>query len=182
MYPASGLGTGYTEDDLPETVSLTYDFAVSLILTKSGSIFGPESVGSYEYRITHDPAGWQIEVQDSGGGWTILDSGIECLITGDGNLTPGDDTVEDQFEASYTVTWSINSESATVSRISLCEWFGGDLDPGSGEGDITILYNTETNKFNADYLGARWEKTGDQSSPVGTYTAIFPATGTVTVS
>ena len=162
MYPADRLEVSYTEYDLLETVSLTYDFAVGLVLTKNGSTYGPESVGSYEYRITHDPAGWQIEVKESGGGWTILDSGIECLITGDGNLTPGDDSVEDQFAATYTANVDptfADAYTETITRISLCVWQGAT---------VTLTMADIIWSYDVTDLGGE-NKTTDQNTPIGSY-------------
>lgn len=50
----------------------------------------------------------------------------DCLIAGDGNYTPGDDTVEDQFEPTYalqTYDGYGTREDVTLARVSLCEWF-----------------------------------------------------------
>ena len=178
MYPADQLEVSYTEYDLLETVSLTYDFAVGLVLTKNGSTYGPESVESYEYRITHDPAGWQIEVQESGGGWTILDSGIECLITGDGNLTADGDGVEDQFVAEYDLTTAW--ETVRVFRESLCVWRGEDVcgnswtlfyglnsdGIGNDFGWSAIPFSSDDCVTTESFFGGQ---TGNQSTPVGSY-------------
>jgi len=78
----------------------------------------------------------------------------ECLIRGDGNLTPGDDIVEDQFAATYSVTGTL---TGTVTRSSLCDW--------SATG-ITLRFNSTTQKWN---VNGNEKSSGNQSSPVGSY-------------
>lgn len=112
MYPASSLATGtpgydeYVITDLPDAVTVN-----GVSRSRSGSGYGN----------TTDGVIWENGV------WAVYTSGVRttrsCLITGDGKYTPGNDTVEDQFDAQYTLKLSTFAESFTVTRRSLCSWY-----------------------------------------------------------
>jgi hypothetical protein len=75
-----------------------------------------------------------------------------CLINGDGNLTPGDDYVEDQFEASYLVelTDSVGPSSFLVERVGLCTWIWSES-LGEFESDVALYF---------DSVNFQWRVTG----------------------
>jgi len=106
MYPAASAVAA----DLPAAITL---LGVGS-LTKSGSAYGDTTNG----------------VILESGVWAKYVSGVRstqaCLITGDGNLTPGNDTVEDQFAATYDV--GAGGYSGTLTRVSLCCWDGTTTD------------------------------------------------------
>lgn len=168
MYSADGLLAGdFTAADLPESLSL---LSGSGSATKSVShpVYYTGTDGTNPLRISiledfSEPPThlWQIEIElqtQFGTGWIPAYWDGPCLISGDGNLTPGDDTVEDQFEVNYSIG------SDTVTRTSLCVWSGAK----TGGGTWTLKYNSVTYKWN---LNGTEKTSGNQSTPTGTYTA-----------
>ena len=113
MYPSLGLLLeDYTEDDLPDAITLN-----GVSKSRSGSSYGNTTDG-----VIYESGVWAVYV----GG---VRSTRSCLITGDGNLTPGDDLVEDQFAAEmnvfnpYWLFTNLNSvANLPVVRTSLCRW------------------------------------------------------------
>jgi hypothetical protein len=111
-----------------------------------------------------------------------------CLITGDGNLTPGDDTVEDQFADTYTVSAALASPEPDirtddhirqVPRLSLCSWsYSGEQEtPGDFQFVLNVIFEPTLQKWVATYVldldnfgAAYYIKDGPQNTPVGTYT------------
>ena len=96
----------------------------------------------------------------------------DCLITGDGNFEPGNDAVEDQFAAEYTV--EVTGDTYTVTRESLCVWRGVD---GFGQ-DNVLIYTAQDGSLwqwigfdRAEEVpnGALKDPEEDQSSPEGMY-------------
>jgi hypothetical protein len=121
MYGA-GVGSDglYTAADLPDAITL---LGVGS-LTKSGTAYGDTTNG----------------VILESGVWARYLSGVRatkaCLIDGNGNFTPGDDTVEDQFASSYSVEMSMFYDyvrgSCVVNRTSLETWEGIAYGVGQG--------------------------------------------------
>jgi hypothetical protein len=196
MYPADELGDLYIEDDLPDAVTVNWAGRFTGSMSKSGSVY--ES-GTVSLQVIDDK-------------WTLKDTSTDpesvrvvgrCLITGDGNLTQGDDLVEDQFEDIYFVDASLtdnnfeaggfpnntssNGEEAT--RYSLCGWSGrgaGDLFDEDGNPYpfwiMNIFFDQETQKWTGEYgvdgdvfdiAYGIFEKSDNQNTPVGTYTIIL---------
>jgi hypothetical protein len=207
MYPAEGLFVGdFTVDDLPETVVVNSnqgDGAFTLTLTNKNSgldllrydwsnnestvylyLLGEEGTvrtGVLQFEIADETLDPPIRTYGSSN---------ECLITGDGNLTAGDDLVEDQFEDTYTLT-SIEG-SIVVTRVSLCRWelpteigspnLGGSLEyypinPMEGQPSPAWIAGMDDGQAMSPAGG---EKTSPNlSSPVGTYTDLFLPSVTV---
>lgn len=147
MYPAAGLDAGYTADDLPETIKiwvpvppldgfeiLTWDGTHYVGATMQLDLVDADGVKTWGifllgcgYGDVGCPGGY-----GSAGCYVEPFGGSPCLITGDGNYTPGDDLVEDQFEATYTIRgfsfagycdeYDDPTEDIIVERTSLCEW------------------------------------------------------------
>jgi hypothetical protein len=180
MYPADLLGSTYGADDLPDAVTVNWTDRFVGSMSKSGSGY----------------AGGGATLQVVNGIWRLSDSDGNrnvgrCLITGDGNLTQGDDLVEDQFEDTYTLT-SIEG-SIVVTRVSLCRWesppvevgsldLGGALEyypinPMEGQPSPAWLASMDDGQAMSPAGG---EKTSPNlSSPVGTYTDLFLPSVTV---
>ena len=106
-----------------------------------------------------------------------------CLITGDGNLEPGNDTVEDQFAGEYEFSyWEygtdlltyVSQEQIIVSRVSLCRWemknatFGyyGDEGLVTFQQDVVLQYAVKW-RIDTFYTG--------EDFMVSTYTGIKQA-------
>jgi hypothetical protein len=150
MYRADGLGVDFTEDDLPESVRVTIPAWVEvrpLNQFRGTGILNKDVDGSqlyvsgdvFEYR-EHSGESWvPVSAVISNyigelyeltvGGDSFGTSQSECLFwkdgtgSGDGNLTPEDDLVEDQFAAEYTLKLSAApGHEAPLTRVSLCEW------------------------------------------------------------
>jgi hypothetical protein len=183
MYPAQALADGlYTAADLPDAITL---LGVGS-LAKSGTAYGNTTNG----------------VILEGGVWARYLSGVRatkaCLIDGNGNFTPGDDTVEDQFASSYSVDvgeFSGFPGPITVFRRTLCNWQGGINIPPDGEycteglyvWRVSLFYNTLQDCFVVQYqrgyceysggtlvetidiFGIASKLDGENSSPVGDY-------------
>jgi hypothetical protein len=135
MYPASGLGDSYAEDDLPDAVELTYDFAEGTIMTRDGAQYTEDEFGIYRINRVADGTDdcgesgpkWRLQIKDGDDNW-VTDNCTNCLIV------PG--FVEDQFADCYEIS---GGTSGTVSRVSLCDWAGID-----SEGDPMTLRYLET--------------------------------------
>jgi hypothetical protein len=168
MYPADLLGSTYGANDLPDAVTVNWAGRFTGSMGKSGS--------------GYEDGGATLQAVD--GVWRLSDdAGIRnvgrCLIRGDGNLTQGDDLVEDQFEDTYTV--DIVGYSIPIFRVSLCKWennnFIGDDDRWVfsleyDEGQYKWLsggsqFVNPPNQGGLDSLGAF--KTGFQNTPEGPY-------------
>ena len=161
MYPADhDWGDG---SDLPDAVTLTLAGADPVDAIRSGVEFVVDGLfnwnsglGTAYFKIVIDetwgggPA-WRVQYRfELGDPWEYVTFVGPCLITGDGSITAGDDTVEDQFSGTYTVG------ATTLTRASLCQWTGGGR---------TLQYNSTALKFQLDGVN----KTGDQNEPNGTY-------------
>jgi hypothetical protein len=132
MYPANRLGDTFGAGDLPSTLYGKWGSRADGTFTKSGSTFTNGTV-----TIRRNTGGTAWEFYDSTDDATLTIG--NCLIRGDGNLTPGDDTVEDQFADEYNIEfWSGDiigtqfGDEYTVTRISLCLW-------GFSDGSISIF-------------------------------------------
>jgi hypothetical protein len=164
MYPADGLGDTFEAADLPATLYGKWDDRADGTFTKSTDTF---TRGTVTIRVNSGGTAWEFYDSDD----ATLTIG-NCLIRGDGNITPGDDAVEDQFEDCYEVTGEFISGAVQVIRNSLCEWnyeFDGEFESG---GFFIIFDAVEQKwKYNGFFTGFNEEgyKTGNQSSPVGTY-------------
>jgi hypothetical protein len=105
LYPA----TQAVEADLPDAITLLGVGSLS----KSGTDYGDTTNG-----VILESGVWARYV----GGVRTTNS---CLITGDGNLTPGNNLVEDQFEPAYEVSNGLDKfppSTCTVTRDSKCAW------------------------------------------------------------
>ena len=123
MYPADQLGIGYEEADLPTPLTYFDGIGGSVELTKiTGTDEGHG--GLTYYHGTGDTSEEWVAVID--GLWVrgpgLGDGSDGCLITGDGNLTPGDDAVEDQFAAEYNFYETSFGDNVTLPRTGLCTW------------------------------------------------------------
>jgi hypothetical protein len=161
MYPAEGLeNEDFSWEDLPET----------LVGGFSGYVYS--RVEPYEF----DGVWWYYDAPDDGekqgiyierttSPWEWNSGSVgaafgPCLITGDGNLTPGDDIVEDQFEATYTVTLPassvVGSQTLTVNRQSLCVWTSDVGDAVCGEVAVGASPLDEIPFVSLSYNGVGW--------------------------
>jgi len=165
MYPAEELGNLYGAEDLPDAVTVNWAGRFTGSMSKSG--------GGY--------AGGDATLQIVNGIWQLSDSDGtrnvgRCLIRGDGNLTQGDDLVEDQFADTYTV--SNEFASVVVNRVSLCIWEGtnennenaglyyaGGGFEAIGQGSFK-WYSFLSTEF-GEGLGPK--QSGNQNTPTGTY-------------
>lgn len=151
MYPADQLSIGYLQADLPDALEINWTGQFTGAVTISGNQY---TSGSVTLKRNEAATSWVLE--DSSTNSKTTRSVGRCLIKGDGNLTPGDDLVEDNFEDVYDVT--ISGAGGTlfdgpVTRTSLCEWSGQAVN-----GTITTIslqYNPITYK---------WEVSGDRVS------------------
>ena len=168
MYSATALASGdMGASDLPDAITLLGVGSLS----RSGTGYGD----------TTDGVIFETDV------WAIYRAGVRttrnCLIQGDGKFTPDDDLVEDQFHATYTITRPNGVH--ICSRESLCEWYNADTFYSIWYGislmDFYGIPDAEF-KFTIFESDAVWIKDGLQNSPIGTYSPIFPATGTATVA
>jgi len=163
-YPAAQLGIGYTQDDLPETITFNPNFgggrpgATLQTATRSGTTY---TTPVYSYVVL----GQTITATSSVGiglegiddvVWGVLQEGLDptnsnsCLFrVGDTSL----DDVEwrDDFDDIYQVSGPV---SGTVTRESLCVWSGTGLTLSN------FGYQWKVNGRN---------KSGNQNTPVGSY-------------
>lgn len=194
LYPANMLDAegGYAAADLPDALTVTSSQpGASGNYPRSGSSFVLAGGGAFQIINTGD--NWKLENSAT---HEEVDVGFEgCLITGDGNLTPGNDTVEDQFEAEYIVTPSESgfAESPwTLDRVSACRWAHSFMASEWQKYTIKIYWDRDCCKW-ACILQIRLEgvvntggeyivfgaKDSPQSDPVGTYNAPCGAFGPI---
>ena len=108
MYPADQLGVDFTNDDLPDNLTVN-----GSSLSRAGSAYGNMTNG-----VIFESGVWALYTDGNR-------STSNCLILGDGNFTAGDNSVEDQFAATYDIDWiGGGTLLATVTRASLCCWEG----------------------------------------------------------
>ena len=119
-----------------------------------------EYTGGYFIGYKTDGSTWAMVVYNAGDDrYELLFTLGECLIQGDGNFTPNDNIIEDQFAAQYVV----DDEAATVlTRVSLCRWEGGGR-----------ILSYDDNVFVWELTGPDGPRGKDapQSDPAGTYDA-----------
>lgn len=153
LYPATGLGVDFTNDDLPDAVDVN-----GVSKTRSGSAYGD----------TTDGVIWESGV------WAVYVAGVRttqsCLIGG---------VVEDQFCQAYLLEVPeifFGGGSATVERVSTCRW------EGISEPNGTLWYLTGAPPFVAHVeLGASppyeiGDEGGPSNTPEGTYEGIVTVT------
>jgi hypothetical protein len=187
MYPADKLDVegGYTSDDLPDAITL-HDANGALVgsIPKSGDHFE----GS-DWKVFVEDGEWQTQK----GSESIYSVG-GCLITGDGNYTPGNDMVEDQFAAEYYIVEPIpilvdqgcvggtagdmgpsDANCGSMYRLDLCNWFGDQLITYAGAAN-QVRWNSSLCKWQL-LVGAL---TGGFDPPYGIceLNVIFTKTGT----
>jgi len=171
MYSAQGLVDAlFVAADLPDAITLLGVGSLS----RSGTGYGDTTNG-----VIFETPLWAKYV---GGVRTTQD----CLIDGDGNLTPGNNAVEDQFAASYKIRMYLEVYSPVpmgeyfdleILRVGACTWRGEFLHPIYGYlfGEVGWKGDTgysDAYKWNIYYhfnTGGYGYKYGNQNSPLGIY-------------
>lgn len=143
MYSSIELSNGnYTTNDLPDAINVFTDFFTGeMTKDEEGQSFSSAGNG---YTILLDSGLWKLQANPFSGSFLLVVG--ECLITGDGNLTPGDNSVEDQFEDTYTVTTS--ERTYIVTRKSLCVW-STEIDPENPSPGDGVLQYAESGVFSS---------------------------------
>ena len=170
MYPADQLGIGYTEDDLPDTINFSGQIMgvpTYVVATRSGS----EYVTATQSNALGQTFTQTIFVDFEYGEWITSGNatGDPCLFLGD---ISEEFAIEDFFADTYTVEFLTNKE-VTVTRQSLCSWFGTATIDGF-EYEASLGYNDQTFQWEAgfstvDISSGFNPKDGNQNTPVGTY-------------
>jgi hypothetical protein len=190
MYPADGLGDIYEVEDLLDSILLNVtpgvDFTFSSLLLNKVT---PITEGDYTYYFTGEGDGEEagVGIDTTVPEWVVASKGPSgfspvtslgnCLITGDGNLTPGDDTVEDQFADCYEVSNPGNGNDVAagtvqVFRVSLCRWESANFNDGPISNALRAsLEYLSGGEFEGDPRGDLW------SAGSGTLQAESPAGG-----
>jgi hypothetical protein len=166
MYPRSGYPDSFSFEDLPEKLNVDFpEGSGEWTLDVTAGIYTPSGTYTlgdlgYGYAESGDWVLWYPDPLEE----TYPNRAISpCLITGDGNYTPGDDAVEDQFEATYQVDYSailypfpddVPTGIFTVTRSSLCYWesdFDRDAPTAAPEGavaaKVTLYFSDTDQKF-----------------------------------
>jgi hypothetical protein len=189
MYPASGLDfdPGYAVEDLPETVSVTLASGTyEMERQPDGSYVGE---GGNVVLFTDDAESWTIESTYEGDDTVNIGA---CLITGDGGFIADGDTVEDQFEATYTTDLSSFSDPGVhpLTRTGLCSWTYTKVGGLGFPINIQIIGWDETvckwrlyifGTFSPFRPSGNYFHDGPQTSPAGTYT-YESGSGTINVT
>jgi len=152
MYPADhDWGDG---SDLPAAITLLGVGSLS----KSGTDYGDTTNG----------------VILESGVWARYVGGVRttrpCLIDGDGNLTPGNDKVEDQFAGTYTGENGLG-QSYVYTRVGECEWSGTLPFLRT---PCSLIWSKAVCKWRTTCGGGGGYKAGNQTSPVGFYASANP--------
>ena len=178
-YPADQLGVGYTQDDLPDTIDLdiTFDTTPGTIITlsRSGDRYGPYTSASgvstyilvdFYFSSTLE---WYLFSTDGDPLFDQYTAINPCLFR---PFTGELQRITDTFADTYTVEF-LTGKQVTVTRESLCSWFGtANIDGFEYEASLT--YNDETFEWEAsfstvDISSGLNSKDGNQNTPVGTY-------------
>jgi hypothetical protein len=168
MYPAQGLLDGdYTAADLPDSVLI---FGTDTY-TKNGSTY--ESGNSTLEAV--------IFPEGTNGRWAFFLDGDEIGDRGQPCLIAPDDAqaVTDFFEDTYEVNF-LTDKTVTVTRESLCSWFGQQTIDGFVY-EASLAYNDATYSWEAGFstqdVGSSLNtKDGDQNTPVGSYPGDYAIT------
>jgi hypothetical protein len=132
MYPRSGYPDSFSFEDLPEKLNVDFpEGSGEWTLDVTAGIYTPSgtyTLGDLGYGYA-ESGDWVLWYPDPLGETYPNRDISPCLITGDGNFTPGNDWVEDQFEPTYTIGWTYlyGAQSVEVERNSLCGWSYGPL-------------------------------------------------------
>ena len=171
MYPADQLGVGYSEADLPDSITITIDGVGgdTRTATKSGSEYVYGSYGA-----NGAIPNLKLGVVDDA--WVFIPNSDNlsayvqpCLFDTLGGTTEAEFTIEDNFADTYTYTAVFNGatlESGTLTRESLCVWSNSIVQPLM----VGIFYNSNTFRFeqlDANEFAA--VKSGPSNSPEGEY-------------
>jgi hypothetical protein len=187
MYPANQLGIGYTEDDLPDTIDvdgIILGVPTRIIASRNGSFYGPinqsifngTAFSTYVFVGTNDfdEIVW-FENTTNGVGVGL---GEPCLILGNFSEPSAiDDTFADTYEVNF-----LTDKTVTVTRESLCFWFGQQTIDGFVY-EASLAYNDATYSWEAGFstqdVGSSLNtKDGDQNTPVGSYPGDYAITVT----
>jgi hypothetical protein len=189
MYPADGLGDTFEAADLPATLYGKWGDRADGTFTKSGSTF---TRGTVTIRVNSGGTAWEFYDSEDDATSTIGN----CLIRGDGGLTPENDAVEDQFADCYIINYgSIQFvNTGNLDRIGqcswttgICEWLGSSITGWSA----TLIYESAQWRIILNEPFPPWIeddvvieeggcagagiflKTGNQNTPIGTYSDGF---------
>lgn len=190
LYPSVGIaGSSYAFADLPSDITFV-DSGTPYSWSKTGPqteevFFDGVSVGdvvlcyssgTYYIGYRSDGASWLFVAYDSGEDqYNSLFSIGPCLITGDGNFIPNDDTVEDQFDGTYTGTYG-GYDPITLTRISACEWTGSGTGTEDQPYTVRLYYGSDYKWHIAVTISDttyNWIKDDPQSSPAGDFEGNF---------
>jgi hypothetical protein len=180
MYPGDQLGGGYTEADLPDSITITIDGVGgdTRTATKSGSEYVYGSYGAIpNLKLGVVDDAWQfIPNADNLSGYVQT-----CLFDTLGGTTEAEFTIEDNFADNYTADWGFTTREPE--RTSLCTWFDGSfvlvyttpesIDAFDGEYTGPLYKWVAEGRFlQPDEGGGFWVKDDPQNSPEGTYQGI----------
>jgi len=194
MYPASGLGVLYDEEDLPLELTINpYDLnsgvsAISVNVERDGLIYGPHDFGgTYQQRLILSQTNslWEFQFTLASSPWETLDIN-NCLFeqeSAEETIFDGAGGVTDRFADSYTAecTTTVNGQTTITTRTyvreALCIWRSRNQD-----GDITgqLYYRNDATPAEAEQIGrgrVLWRldgagyrsDEGPYTSPEGTY-------------
>jgi hypothetical protein len=160
LYPASGFGVNYGEDDLPDSINLIVEGQPEIIRGTASKEGAPyfytfsNVVGLYDssanIRVSHGGNRWLVEA-DLGDGFEDTGNlndfeGVDCLLYR--NMDAGGVIVfTDNFADTYTVNTydefvsGTPASSFTITRQSLCVWSGFDGRYNEGT-NVQLTYNT----------------------------------------
>ena len=174
-YPADQLGVGYTQDDLPDTIDvegLILGVPERIIVSRSGSFYGPinQSIfngtdfSEFIFVASDIEVRWFRNTTNG----EPLGLGEPCLFQ---TLEEGA-AILDTFADAYTIEF-LDGKQVTVTRESLCSWFG-TANIGGFEYEASLTYNDQTFEWEAsfstvDISSGLNSKDGNQNTPVGTY-------------
>lgn len=194
MYPARDLVvnftnpflTRFTSSDLPDAVTLNWTGRFNGTLNKDGS--GYSNGG--DITLTVIGTKWALTDSEDPENIVICTVG-NCLFAGGGNLTPGDDRVEDQFPSSLGTSFTYEGSDyggQPLIREDLCDWmwkgplfYDEGIEEPYGAAFHVYYFNYSHTlapfKWFVQYSdvignGPTYIKTGNQNGPIGTYNKI----------
>jgi hypothetical protein len=180
VFPADGLGDTYQENDLLDKVAINWFKHYEGVADKNGSEY---TAGAIKLKRNEAGTAWVLE--DSSDPDKLVRRTVgRCLLLGDGRLKEGDDLVEDQLEASYTVgAWWVYQAPPTqgpppdyeiiktppetrggeyvCERVDLCTWRYVLLREEANEGQfieywLTLSFNPTKQKWTVFHNLAAW--------------------------
>lgn len=177
-YEANELSVGYLEQDLPDTITITFFLGLPKSASRTGSVYQTANFPNPSFpsvttslRVSWGPGvladyEWTLDVINNGFASPVASE--PCLFIGlpDAGIGQWQDDFFDEYEVSTTFG------TFTMTRQSLCTWTGTDPNYNGGSAVTLRLNNASASRPRANLwtiAGIGRTDGGPYKSPEGTY-------------